>query len=419
MANTLLSTDSSAPARLPPSPPLEKITEALTFIDNLELAECLAEMPLSERQPDGPDNDVVPDLYHDCLLFHHKTLAHAPGMDCLEALVKRTFYHPKVRDTCHSIVSSCPISPMVHTTYKPYGHLAPRNVPIIPWSEVHVDCIGPWKVSLPDNNTIQFYALTCINPVTNLIEILRFHGPPTTAKMKQLFEKIGLLANPIPKRSSMTTALNSSVMTSNFHSTMPALSRQILAPIPPHPTRSLKRPTKSLAKFYEPYSLSITQLTQHRLITFSMRLSLQRCKLFIALLTPLLATTHLAPSFSSAICFLTYPLLQISLPSLTTAKHKLTPASSRLTPAGLYMTTPLAIKSTTTILTATNWMPFALVPIRSSAFTPTIPSPFNAVLPMNTFPFVILLRSAHLKIPSCGRMSTPVCHLSPSGSPLA
>ena len=71
MANTLSSTDSSAPARLPPSPPLAKITEALTFIDNLELAECLAEMPLSERQPDGPDNDIVPDLYHDCLLFHH------------------------------------------------------------------------------------------------------------------------------------------------------------------------------------------------------------------------------------------------------------------------------------------------------------------------------------------------------------
>ena len=227
MANTLSSTDSSAPARLPPSPPLEKITEALTFIDNLELAECLAEMPLSARPPDGPDNDVAPDPYHDCLLFHHdfdsqrslpfhfatihhyqqrdpwlqkaskqderfytqclgsfkiicyrdsspdwkialpsnmlgplihwyhKTLAHAPGMDRLEALVKRTFYHPKIRDACRSIVSSCPISPMVRTTYKPYGHLAPRNAPVCPWSEVHVDCIGPWKVSLPDNNTSQ------------------------------------------------------------------------------------------------------------------------------------------------------------------------------------------------------------------------------------------------------------------------
>ena len=71
MANTLSSTNSSVPAKLPPSPLLERITEALTYIDNLELAKCLAEMPLSERQPAGPHNDVVPDLYNDCLLFHH------------------------------------------------------------------------------------------------------------------------------------------------------------------------------------------------------------------------------------------------------------------------------------------------------------------------------------------------------------
>ena len=276
IANTLSSTNSSTPAKLPPSPPLEKVTEALRYIDNLELAECLAEMPLSERQPAGPHNDVVPDLYNDCLLFHHdfdpqknlpfhfatmhhyqqcgpwlqdaskhdhhfytqclgsldiicycalsaapssdwkialpsnmlgplihwyhKTLTHAPVMDRLEALIKRAFHHPKICDACHSILSNCPISPMVHTTYKPYGHLAPCNAPILPWSEVHVDCIGPWKVSLPNNKTIQFYALTCIDPVTNLIEILRFHGPPIAEKMKQLFENHWLARYPHPEK---------------------------------------------------------------------------------------------------------------------------------------------------------------------------------------------------------------------------
>ena len=276
MANTLSSTNSSAPAKLPPSPLLERITEALTHIDNLELAKCLAEMPLSEKQPAGPHNDVVPDLYNDCLLFHHeidpqknlpfhfatihhyqqcdpwlqdaskhdsrfytqclgsfdiicyhapssapssdwkialpsnmlgplihwyhRTLAHAPGMDRLEVLLKCTFYHPMIHDACRSIISNCPISPMVHTTYKTYGHLAPGNATSIPWSEVHVDCIGPWKVSLPDNNTIQFYALTCIDPVTNLIEILHFHGPPTSEKMKQLFENHWLACYPRPEK---------------------------------------------------------------------------------------------------------------------------------------------------------------------------------------------------------------------------
>ena len=217
MANTLASTNSSAPAKLPHSPLLVRITEALTYIDTLELAECLAEMPLSERQPIGPHNDVVPDRYNDCLLFHHdfepqknlpfhfttihhyqqcdpwlkdaskddhhfytqclgsfniicycapssapssdwkmalpsnmlgplihwyhKTLARAPGMDSLVGLMKHTFYHSTICDACRTIISNCPISPMVHTTYKPYGHLAPHNAPIIPWSEVHVDCI--------------------------------------------------------------------------------------------------------------------------------------------------------------------------------------------------------------------------------------------------------------------------------------
>ena len=85
---------------------------------------------------------------------------------------------------------------MVCTTYKPYGHLAPHNAPIVPWSEVHVDGIRPWKVSVPDNKTIQFYALTCIDPVTNLIEILHFHGPPTAEKMKCLFENHWLARYP-------------------------------------------------------------------------------------------------------------------------------------------------------------------------------------------------------------------------------
>ena len=67
---------------------------------------------------------------------------------------------------------------MVRTTYKPYGALATRDAPIAPWSEVHVNCIGPWKVQVPSSNPIHFYALTCIDPVTNLIEIIRFEGPP-------------------------------------------------------------------------------------------------------------------------------------------------------------------------------------------------------------------------------------------------
>ena len=90
---------------------------------------------------------------------------------------------------------------MVHTSYKPYGHLAPRTAPITPWSEVHVDCIGPWQILIPNTLTpLKFYALTCIDPVTNLIEIIHFTGHPTRTLMQRLFKNHWLSRYPHPER---------------------------------------------------------------------------------------------------------------------------------------------------------------------------------------------------------------------------
>ena len=90
---------------------------------------------------------------------------------------------------------------MVRMSYKPYGHLAPRTAPITPWSEVRVDCIGPWQIQIPNTPTpLKFYALTCIDPVTNLIEIICFTGPPTAMLMQRLFENHWLSCYPHPER---------------------------------------------------------------------------------------------------------------------------------------------------------------------------------------------------------------------------
>ena len=51
------------------------------------------------------------------------------------------------------------------------GQLAPRNVPMVPWSEVHVDEIGPWEYKV-NGLTVKVRALTMIDPVTNLVEIV-------------------------------------------------------------------------------------------------------------------------------------------------------------------------------------------------------------------------------------------------------
>ena len=99
----------------------------------------------------------------------------------------------------HRIISSCPVWPQVHVSTKPHGHLAPCEAPIALWSEVHVDCIGPWTVMV-NNVKLHFEALTCIDPVTNLVKISRFQGPKMSETAKPLFANQWLAHYPCPIR---------------------------------------------------------------------------------------------------------------------------------------------------------------------------------------------------------------------------
>ena len=69
---------------------------------------------------------------------------------------------------------------------------------IAPWQEVCVDLIGPWKVQL-GNQTIEFRALTSIDPVTNLTEIIRVENA-TANEVATRFEQSWLARYPRPVR---------------------------------------------------------------------------------------------------------------------------------------------------------------------------------------------------------------------------
>ena len=56
-----------------------------------------------------------------------------------------------------------------------HGQLAPRVVPSVPWTEVHVDLIGPWECNL-NGLKVKVRAQTMVDPVTNLVEIARVHS---------------------------------------------------------------------------------------------------------------------------------------------------------------------------------------------------------------------------------------------------
>ena len=145
---------------------------------------CIRQSP----PPTSAWHIVIPDaMLHPLVAWYHEALIHSVGMDRLEAILKRHLWHPNLRDMVHRVISSCPICPQVRLSTKPHGHLAPREAPIAPWSEVHVDCIGPWTVTV-NNVKLRFEALTCIDPVTNLVEISRFQGPKTSDTARALFE---------------------------------------------------------------------------------------------------------------------------------------------------------------------------------------------------------------------------------------
>ena len=41
---------------------------------------------------------------------------------------------------------------------------------------MHVDCIGPWTITAANGAKYVFSALTCIDPVTNLVDIILLDG---------------------------------------------------------------------------------------------------------------------------------------------------------------------------------------------------------------------------------------------------
>ena len=151
-------------------------------------------------QPNSAWRICIPDALLDRLVqWYHLSTNHQEGMDRLEASIRRNWSHPRLRQAVRNLCTACPICPRVRVNHIAYGSLAPRDAPISPWSEVHVDSIGPWTVTV-NNQELKFYALTMIDPVTNLIEIVRYPTTLNAAEAARLFENHWLSRYPRPTR---------------------------------------------------------------------------------------------------------------------------------------------------------------------------------------------------------------------------
>ncbi len=107
-------------------------------------------------------------MFWPTLHWFHAILGH-PGTNCMHATLKSIHPIPTCKcildDNCVTIINA-----KIHWTLP--WLTSNQNIACAWWAEVTVDFIGPWPASIPHND-IQFFALTCINTTTNLVELAK------------------------------------------------------------------------------------------------------------------------------------------------------------------------------------------------------------------------------------------------------
>ena len=93
---------------------------------------------------------LIPDaMLAPLVKWYHEATVHSEGTSRLEHTIRRHFSHPKLRSAIHREVAPCRICQLTKLGHpQNVGQLAPRQAPLAPWSEVHVDSLGPWRVKV-------------------------------------------------------------------------------------------------------------------------------------------------------------------------------------------------------------------------------------------------------------------------------
>ena len=142
---------------------------------------------------------AVPDIMLKPMIhWYHENTCHTEGHNRLYNTMSKYFHHPALQATVRSIVKPCKTCKRMRKGQRQYGHLAPRDAPLQPWSEVHLDSIGPWEVKV-NRHKLVFNALTCLEPCFNLLEIAP-QLDKTSAECAKLFQDCWLSRYPRPMR---------------------------------------------------------------------------------------------------------------------------------------------------------------------------------------------------------------------------
>ena len=134
-------------------------------------------------------------LMNDVIQWYHRVLGHG-GIVRMYDTIRAHCYHPQLKRLIEAF--NCDACQRHKLLGAGYGELPPREAPLLPWDEVAVDLIGPWKVEV-QGQEIEFNALTSIDPVTNLVEMIRINNK-TSHHISVQFENSWLSRYPRPNR---------------------------------------------------------------------------------------------------------------------------------------------------------------------------------------------------------------------------
>jgi len=144
----------------------------------------------------APWKIYLPDaLLHDAIRWYHCALGHI-GQNRLHDTMKIHLYHPDLRNKIEDFVSRCDPCQRQKNVGRGHGYTAGRDAHVHPWREVCVDLIGPWKLTI-SGESMSFHALTIIDPVTNLTELVRIDNK-TSPHVALMFENTWLSRYPKP-----------------------------------------------------------------------------------------------------------------------------------------------------------------------------------------------------------------------------
>jgi hypothetical protein len=114
---------------------------------------------------------ILKPLQWRAMIWYHHYLQH-PGHTRLEETMKAAKYWKGMRITIRSITKSCKTCQVNKKGLLKYGHLPSKIVICIPWEALCVDLIGPYTLKGKDGTSIDFMALTMIDPASSWLEVV-------------------------------------------------------------------------------------------------------------------------------------------------------------------------------------------------------------------------------------------------------